>query len=48
MSGMDHTSNPDQQFLPKLTRPDLKQVAEKMKADQTREIAKFKRELRQS
>ena len=36
------------QFLPKLTRPDLKQMAEKMKADQTREIAKFKRELRQS
>lgn len=36
------------QFLPKLTRPDLKQMAEKMKADQTREITKFKRELRQS
>ena len=33
------------QFLPKLTRPDLKQMAEKMKAEQTREIAKFKREL---
>jgi len=36
------------QFLPKLTRPDLKQMAEKMKADQTSEIAKFKRELGQT
>lgn len=36
------------EFLPKLTRPDLKQMAEKMKADQTREIAKFKRELGQT
>jgi uncharacterized protein (DUF305 family) len=35
-------------FLPKLTRPDLKQMAEKMQADQTREIAKFKRELGQN
>lgn len=34
-------------FLPKLTRPDLKQMAEKMKADQTREIAEFKRKLGQ-
>ena len=36
------------EFLPKLTRPDLKQMAEKMKADQTGEIAKFKRELGQT
>lgn len=35
-------------FLPKLTRPDLKQMAQKMKGDQTREIAKFKRELGQT
>ena len=35
-------------FLPRLTRPDLKQMAEKMKADQTSEIAKFKRELGQT
>ncbi len=34
-------------FLPQFTRPDLKQMAEKMKADQTREIAQFKRELGQ-
>ena len=32
-------------FLPTLTRPDLKGMAEKMKADQTREIVKFKSEL---
>ncbi len=36
------------QFLPKLTRPELKEMAEQMKADQTREIAKFKRELGQT
>lgn len=35
-------------FLPKLTRPDLKKMAEKMKADQTREIAEFKRKLGQT
>ena len=35
-------------FLPKLTRVDLKQMAEKMKADQTGEIAAFKRELGQT
>lgn len=35
-------------FLPQLTRPELKQMAQKMKADQTREIAKFKRELGQT
>jgi uncharacterized protein (DUF305 family) len=31
------------QFLPRLTRPDLRQMAEKMKADQTREIREFER-----
>jgi hypothetical protein len=35
-------------FLPQLTRADVKQMVEKMKADQTREIAKLKRELGQS
>ena len=35
-------------FLPQLTQPALKQMAEKMKADQTAEIAKFKRELGQT
>lgn len=35
-------------FLPQLTRPELKQMAEQMKADQTREIAQFKRELGQT
>lgn len=35
-------------FLPQLTQPALKQMAQKMKDDQTREIAKFKRELGQS
>jgi uncharacterized protein (DUF305 family) len=35
-------------FLPQLTGADLKQMVEKMKADQTREIARLKRELRQS
>ena len=34
-------------FLPKLTRPDLKQMAEKMKEDQTREVVEFKRKLGQ-
>lgn len=33
------------QFLPKLTRPDLKAMAQKMKVDQTREIAEFERKL---
>jgi uncharacterized protein (DUF305 family) len=33
------------QFLPRLTRPDLRQMAEKMKADQTREISEFERKL---
>ena len=33
------------QFLPKLTRPDLKAMAQKMKLDQTREIAEFERKL---
>jgi uncharacterized protein (DUF305 family) len=31
------------EFLPRLTRPDVRQMAEKMKADQTREIAEFER-----
>ncbi|MBA3658156.1 MAG: DUF305 domain-containing protein [Gemmatimonadales bacterium] len=35
-------------FLPQLTKPALKQMAQKMKKDQTREIAQFKRELGQS
>lgn len=33
------------QFLPKLTRPDLKAMAQKMKVDQMREIAEFERKL---
>ena len=31
------------EFLPKLTRPELKAMAARMKADQTREIAEFQR-----
>lgn len=31
------------QFLPRLTRPAVKQMAEKMRADQTREIAMFQK-----
>jgi uncharacterized protein (DUF305 family) len=31
------------EFLPRLTRPDVRQMAEKMKADQTRELAEFER-----
>jgi uncharacterized protein (DUF305 family) len=31
------------EFLARLTRPDVRQMAEKMKADQTREIAEFER-----
>ena len=36
------------EFMPKLTRPELKQMAQKMKSAQTREIAQLKRELGQS
>lgn len=35
------------QYLPKLTRPDLKAMAQRMKADQTREIAEYHRKLGQ-
>lgn len=34
------------EFLPKLTRADLRQMVQKMKADQTREIAEFERRLK--
>lgn len=34
------------QFMPRLTRPDVRQMAEKMKADQTREISEFERKSR--
>ena len=34
------------QFLPRLTNPKLKQMAEKMKADQTRQIAELRKELK--
>lgn len=30
-------------FLPRLTRPELKQMAQKMKADQQKEIEEFRR-----
>lgn len=33
------------QALPKLTRPDLKAMAQRMKTDQTREIAEFQRKV---
>lgn len=33
-------------LLPKLTRPDVKQMAEKMKADQQREITEFERKMK--
>jgi len=33
------------QFLPRLTNAELRQMAEKMKADQTREIAELRRKL---
>lgn len=36
------------QFQPRLTNAELKQMAEKMKTDQTREIAELRRKLRQS
>lgn len=36
------------EFLPQLTRQELKQMAEKMKAAQTREITKLKQELGQA
>ena len=31
------------QFLPRLTKPELKQMAEKMRADQQKEIQEFQR-----
>jgi uncharacterized protein (DUF305 family) len=31
------------QFLPRLTKPEVRQMAERMRADQTREIAEFER-----
>ena len=34
------------QFLPRLTNPELKQMAKKMKADQTRQIAELRKELK--
>jgi uncharacterized protein (DUF305 family) len=36
------------QFSPRLTRPEVKQMAAKMKADQTREIAELRKELQSS
>lgn len=33
-------------LLPKLTKPEVKQMAEKMKADQTREIAEIERKIK--
>lgn len=35
------------QYLPKLTKPDVKTMAQKMKADQTQEIAAFQKKLGQ-
>ncbi|MDQ6885831.1 MAG: DUF305 domain-containing protein [Gemmatimonadota bacterium] len=35
------------QFLPKLTKPDVKAMAQKMKADQGQEIAEFQKQLGQ-
>ncbi len=34
------------QFLPRLRNPELKQMAEKIKADQTRQIAELRKELK--
>lgn len=34
------------QFLPRLTDPQVRQMAEKMRQDQTREIAEFERKMR--
>jgi len=34
------------QFLPRLKNPELKQLAEKMKRDQTRQISEFRKELK--
>jgi uncharacterized protein (DUF305 family) len=34
------------QFLPRLTRPEVRQMAQKMREDQTREIAEFERKTR--
>ena len=34
------------EFMPKLTRSDLKAMAQKMKTDQAREIAEFERKLK--
>jgi uncharacterized protein (DUF305 family) len=32
-------------FMPRLTKPDVKQMAEKMKADQQKEIAEFEKKM---